>query len=158
MRDPDLLAAFEATRYRVRLRTGAVDLSIGRHDPAQAARLSQQLPASRHWVLITSDHPGAGPQGATARRQARRDLRDDLERRGYAWAPTAHRDPRKTWPTERGYCVPDLPPSVADELMRTYGQLAIVIWPCGSVPILRWAEDLAGGAVTDTAGSQAEGR
>lgn len=144
MNPPPQTAAFEATRYRIRLMGETVDLRIGHADSDAEQHLLRQLPAERHWVLITADNPGARLQPSEAKQRARRDLRTELARGGWHWVPTRHQDLQHQWPTEYGYCVADLPLQEADRLMQAHGQLAVVLWTRGSAPLLRWAQARGG--------------
>lgn len=137
-------AAFEAARYRIRLTGETLELRIGRADPSAEQALSRQLPAEQHWILLTSDNPGARLQPGSAQQRARRRLRAELARGGWRWAPTRHEDPRGEWPTELGCCIADLALPAADRLMQSYGQLAVVLWVRGAAPTLRWAQATSG--------------
>ena len=134
------VTAFAATRYRIQLGGESVELRIGHADTVAEARLLRQLPAVQHWVLITSDNPGAQRLSPDVNCRARRRLRAQLDRGGWRRAPTRHLDPHLQWPTEFGCCVADLPLAEADRLMQRHGQLAVVVWPHGSAPLLRWQD------------------
>lgn len=144
MNAPANTAAFEATRYRLRLMGETVELRIGHADTDAERHLWRQLPAERHWVLITTDNPGARLQPAEDQQRARRELHNTLAQGGWHWVPTRHQDPQHEWPTEYGCCVADLPLNEADRLMQVYGQLAVVVWSRGEAPALRWAQATGG--------------
>lgn len=139
-RDPTLLDAFNATRYRV------VDcdcvIRIGQPMPESlAAWLSERGQGHTVW-LITADNPQAQPTNATVNAARRAVLAALLDRPWLHTRQTLHEDPRHAWPDEHGWLIAGLDAGLACALGRRFAQAAMVTLSQRQPARLVWLDDV----------------
>ena len=120
--DPNLEAAFRATRYVIDAPRGAIELRIGGPGPST----SEGRPLSERWAYITADNPGATQCDERENELRRTTLEAELAAGGWQRYRGRSIADSGAWPIEHGWLVLDIPLADALELGRRYEQVAIL--------------------------------
>ncbi|MBB6064594.1 DUF3293 domain-containing protein [Pseudoxanthomonas broegbernensis] len=129
---PELLGAYLAALYRVRLDGGEMALRIGQPAPPV---LAHALPAAS-WTLVTAWNPQSVPRDEASNHAAGAALEAELHARGLAVLPAEAGDADDGW-HEPGLLVADVPAREADAIARRYGQAGLLHWRMGQPVRLR---------------------
>ncbi|MGK7295165.1 MAG: DUF3293 domain-containing protein [Candidatus Wenzhouxiangella sp. M2_3B_020] len=123
--EPDLklLAAFEATEYRVETPSGPRTVRIGARDEALDRLLDR-----RRWAIVTAHNPGGRciDQDANRRAAERLTARIRALEPDVMW-PSRNHDPEGRWPDEPGWLFSPVSLADVDGLARGFGQAAVVV-------------------------------
>jgi len=138
--DEQLLAAYRATAYGVRLAQG------GR----AVIRIGQPLPGSLHslvgphaWSVVTAWNPASQPQHRTINRLAQRRLLASLKRAPQTLAIVAADGAADSWHEASLFVIgPDIP--AMDALLAPFGQHAYVAGIANGPAMLRRMDKAAG--------------
>ena len=126
---PALLAAYEATAYRVQLPgSPAVTVRVGRTAPALDDALSQAGAAS--WAFVTAHNPGPRRLSRAVNTRRAAALVRAVRRRGLSVWPAAGLG-HSGGPTESGVAILGATTHDALALGRAFGQLAVLHGRCG---------------------------
>lgn len=128
----DLLQAFSATDYRVRVAGGDHVVRPGRRHPAL-----DDAVAGRPWAVITAFNPNARQLDDADNAARHRRLLAAVDRLGLEAYPAVNRDPRGDWPDETALLIVDAGLDVLDALAAEFGQAAIVTAGTGRAARLR---------------------
>lgn len=130
--DPALLAAWQASEYRVETPRGRIVLRIGEANPALAELLAAA--GAQAAAYITADNPRSRLVPAARNAAARERLRQWLDEHGWPWFPGLGIDPRGSRPGEASFLVPGMPEAEALALAADFGQDGIVMIGADAVP------------------------
>ncbi len=128
----ELLRAFSATEYRVRIDGAEHVLHPGRAHAALDAALDK-----RNWAVLTAFNPQARRLAETNNRRRQRQLLDTLADCGLETHPAVNHDPGATWPDEPAVLIVDIASAHLDDLARAFGQAAAVTGRVGEAARLR---------------------
>lgn len=117
----ELLQAFSATDYRVRVADCGYAIRPGRRHPA----LDRAL-AGRSWAIVTACNPNAQQLDNAANEERHRHLVEAVTRLGHETHPAVNRDPDGNWPDETALLVVDAGMEELDWVAGKFGQAAIV--------------------------------
>ena len=131
--DPALIAAYNATAYRV-LAEPPFTMRIGKHCDELAEVLRQH--GVRTAAFLTAYNPYSHPTAANANVDAQQRLLSELAASGYAYLPGEGVGDDPSWPPEPSVLAMGLTRAKAKEIGRRYGQNAIVWIGEGAVPEL----------------------
>lgn len=128
----DLLQAFSATDYRVRVDGTDYVVRPGRRHEALDDALN-----GRPWAIVTAFNPNARQLEDEANDRRHRNLLDAVGRKGREAHPAVNRDPGGSWPDETAVLIVDADTDELDALAEEYGQAAIVTGRTGCPAMLR---------------------
>lgn len=128
----DLLQAFSATDYRVRVAGTEYVVRPGqRHEDVDEAL------TRRSWAIITACNPDARQLDHAVNEKRHRQLLDTVARLDLEAHPAVNRDPGGTWPDEIAALIVDADLADLDALATQFGQAAIVTGRAGEPARLR---------------------
>lgn len=122
--NPELLAAYERTEYRVLGPGPAFALRIG--EPSDALRACHETAGATCSTFITAWNPHSRPTPREENEAAMVRLQREVTSMGLSWLDGEGIDPDGTWPGEPSLLVPGLDEAAAVTLARRYLQNAIV--------------------------------
>lgn len=134
----ELLAAYQATTYRVFLGEDVCDL-----------RIAQVAEKMCHWLettgavtfaLVTADNPASRRLSPAENRLRHAVLQEDLRALALPFFVAENRPDEASWPVEIACCVMGMTLDAALELGRRHGQNAIVFGGTDGLPQLYWIE------------------
>lgn len=131
-----LESAYRATRYRVQLSAGAIDLCIGEPSPALDALLGELGAAD--WAIVTACNPQSVRSDAAANAAAQARLAAELGAQGYRCLPGCNLAADGSWPAEASFFVVGITPAAAVDIGAACGQNAVVVGERGGAPRLLW--------------------
>ncbi|CAJ0791370.1 hypothetical protein LMG18090_02691 [Ralstonia mannitolilytica] len=137
---PELIAAYQRARYRVRGPQGDVLLRLDAASPCVAGLLAQ---ADAPWaVFVTAHQPFSRPVSAEQNAARQAELLAWVIARGMAWLPGEGGPPddvpAHAWAPEPSLLLFIDNPAVADTLMLTFEQNAVVLCDAQGFCTLRW--------------------
>lgn len=135
MKSEALLAAFQATTYRIEIGDVFFDLRIGVLNPAFDDYLRQRGIST--WAVITACNPGAVRKDLD-NQQFQMHLQTLLESYGYAFLRANNIADKSDWPDEPGFLVLDAKRKDMIGLASMFAQCAFVFGSTGSEPVLVW--------------------
>ncbi len=135
----ELLGAYLATTYVVRLPDGSIPIRVGERQPALDALLIEQEAGA--WAFVTAHNPGSIPEDAPANQKRQRALEAELAARGFSCLAGESRGDDGAWPPEASVLVLGISIEEAVALARRHGQAAIVFGVYGGVAELVWCDD-----------------
>lgn len=137
---PELIAAYRSARYRVSTPEGDVLLRVDAINPCVAALLAQ---ADAPWaVFVTAHQPFSRAVSADENAARQAELLAWAIARGMAWLPGEGGPPgdapSNTWPPEPSLLLFIEDEAIADTLMLTFEQNAVVLCDAHGFCTLRW--------------------
>lgn len=128
----DLLQAFSATDYQVRIAECGYVIRPGRRHPALDKALS-----GREWAIVTACNPKARQIDDAANTRRHRRLVEAAAGLGLEAHPAVNRDPGGDWPDEAALLLVAAGSAELDSLAGEFGQAAIVTGRAGQPALLR---------------------
>lgn len=130
----ELLAAYQATEYRVEAMPEPFCLSIGQYSAALARLLDDSECHSA--AFISAHNPFSEPHGADTNALAHEQLKQALEDQSTILIEGAGRDPAGLWPEEKSVLAIGLELEQARRVATRFGQNAMVWVESDAVPEL----------------------
>lgn len=128
----ELLQAFAATEYRVRIAGGEHVLHPGRRHASLDAALG-----NRAWAVVTAFNPQARRLDEAGNRRRQQELLAALAHTGQETHPAVNRDPEAAWPDEIAVLIVEIGMADLDKLAREFDQAAVVTGRPGEPARLR---------------------
>lgn len=132
--DPELIAAYRATDYVVRLPDGPVNLRVDVASPELTTYLKQQEVNTAG--VITADNPYSAPCTTAENRAAHTALQEHLQTLNLHVLPCDGTDPSGQWPTESGFLVLGIAQAHLHDLAMRFRQNAVLWLEADGVPRL----------------------
>jgi hypothetical protein len=132
--DRDLEVAYRATAYTAETPPGRLVLRVDAASPELDRLLAEHGVTT--WAYITAYNPGSVPTAAAENEARQRELRDAVERAGYAFFEGA--GVGEGWPPEQSLLVLGVTAEGGGELARRFEQVAVVVGERGGVARLLW--------------------
>lgn len=123
---PETIAAYEATDYRVETSDGVVTVRIGERVPERLWRGINGVRPER-WAIVTAFNPFSRLQTDEENQRHHEDLERRVAAAGYLWLHATGADPRGEWPAEKSVAILNPSNEELDDLMRAFGQNAVVV-------------------------------
>lgn len=137
MHSQDLDAAYRKTSYMVdALAASGVAIRIGECCPPLDDLLART--GTSLWAFITACNPRSEPLSIAENAARTKQLREVIEREGYALLPGAGVPDEAGWPPEPSFLVPGITVEDAMEIGRLFEQHAIVVGSRGAAAALLW--------------------
>ncbi|MFO1400357.1 MAG: DUF3293 domain-containing protein [Steroidobacteraceae bacterium] len=133
----ELEAAYRATDYVVEAAEGRFTLRVDEASAALAALHARRGVSGS--IYLSAWNPGSTALPSDRNHAAHARLLAALAAAGLEAIEGWGRDPSGEWPAERSLLVPGLPPELALELARRFGQNAFLQAAADAVPRLVWA-------------------
>ncbi len=133
-----LETVYGKAEYHVSLGSSALAFRIGEYNAAAERVLLNQLPARRHWSILTPCNPRSQEATAEINSFYYHELRDALAARSNEWVAAINHDPQGSWPDEPGFAIADADPLWLQELGQRFMQNAYVSARIGEPLRLVW--------------------
>lgn len=128
----ELLQAFSATDYRVRIAGAVHVLRPGRVNASLDAALEK-----RDRAVMTAFNPQARRVDDASNRRRQQQLLEILAARGREFHPAVNHDPSGAWPDEKAVLIVDIGLQELDHLACHFDQAAVVTGQAGEAARLR---------------------
>jgi len=122
----EMVAAYEATDYRVETPDGVVTVRIGESAPERLWRDFNDVRPERR-AIVTAFNPCSRMQTEEENHRRHEDLERRVDAAGYLWLPATGADPQGKWPAEKSLAILNPSNDRLDDPMRCFGQNAAVV-------------------------------
>lgn len=140
MIDPELAAAYRATRYCVDVpQSGRITLHIGQSSPEFDAALTQA--GVLCWAIVVAANPHSVSLPAAENERRHRKLCEAVAAAGWQFWPGLNLAPAGSdWPAEPSLCILDIDREAALKLADSFEQNAVVLPDDQGLPMLVWTD------------------